>query len=258
MSTDVTQKFFAAKILSNSEVASDIFSMTLHAPEIAGDVKPGQFAMVYLGRGEMLLPRPISFCDANPAEGTVNLVYQVVGKGTKAMAEMPAGENVKILAPIGNGFFLDRITATPAIVGGGIGTPPLLLAAKALAAKGIKPDVFLGFRSNSILVKEFETVARNVYIATEDGSHGHKGYVTELLKNGNNYQEIISCGPAALLQALKTYAASINIPCQVSLEERMGCGVGTCVGCVVKMYGTFVRICAHGPVFDANEVDLNG
>jgi len=245
-------KLLHAQILDNVQIAPDIFSMIVHAPEIAAAACAGQFAMIYLNNGELLLPRPISICDAG--DENLRFVYQVVGKGTEAMAKMQKGENVKILAPLGKGFFTGEDARTSlenvALVGGGIGTPPLLLLAKTLKAQGAKVDVFLGFRTNPILTSEFEAIADNLYMATDDGSVGHKGNIIEVLQMHNaQYDEILACGPRPMLDTLANYAHSKGIPCQLSMEERMACGLGTCVGCVLEVRGTYLKICTEGPVF---------
>lgn len=255
--------FLDAKILSNAPLTPEIFSMTLNAPEIAEAARPGQFVMVYLERGELLLPRPISICDAS--EDTIEIVYQVVGKGTKVLSEFQPGESVKLLGPLGNGFkFADSTgeAARPpsaAIVGGGIGVPPLYYLAKSLKAHGFDTDVFLGFRAEPILIEMFKNVADRLFITTENGSFGHRGYITEVLQaQSTRYDEIYGCGPLQLLRALADFAAQSSIPCQVSMEQRMACGLGTCVGCVVKVGESYVRVCKEGPVFYANEVNFNG
>jgi len=265
------------QIVCNDQIAPDIFSMTVHAPEIAASVLPGQFAMIYLPNGELLLPRPISICDAS-GDG-LRFVYQVVGAGTKVMAKLNAGDMVQILAPLGKGFFTKisgqktcvcivddcgcPVTGgarTPltkvALVGGGIGTPPLLLLAKTLKAQGSQVDVYLGFRDRPILTSDFEAVADNLHIATDNGSVGHHGNVLEVLQQQQiSYDEILACGPRPMLNALAEYAHSRNIPCQISTEERMACGIGTCVGCVLSVRGSYIRICTEGPVFYSDEVN---
>ena len=247
------------QIVTNTEIAPGIYSMTIHMPEAAKNAHPGQFVMVYTGKGELLLPRPISICDADGE--VLRLVYQVVGKGTEAMAQMQHGGYVKILAPLGKGFFLSPEAArTPlksvALVGGGIGTPPLLLLAKKLKAQGAYVDVYLGFRANPILTAEFKAIADNLHIATEDGSVGHKGNILEVLQQKSQpYDEILACGPRPMLGALANYAQSKGILCQVSMEERMACGLGTCVGCVLEISGTYLRICTEGPVFYSDKIN---
>jgi dihydroorotate dehydrogenase electron transfer subunit len=291
-----------AKIITNRDIAPDIFSMTIYAPEVAATAKAGQFAMIYLDSGELLLPRPISICDAGAHHLT--FVYQVVGKGTAAMAKMPAGGAVKLLAPLGKGFFTlpksalhetraqahfnpcESTARSPlqkvALVGGGIGAPPLLLLAKTLKSQGAVVDVYLGFRTNPMLIDEFESVADHLYIATEDGSVGHKGNILEVLRgdceSGSaasrrkcskdsllaerrglgqspiKYDESLSCGPRPMLDALARYAHSQNTPCQLSMEERMACGLGTCVGCVLEVAGAYQKICTEGPVFYSDSI----
>jgi len=249
-----------AQILDNSQIAEGIFSMSIHAPQTAATSRSGQFVMVYLPNGELLLPRPISICDKTDDGKTLRLVYQVVGKGTAVMAKMQAGEYVKILGPLGKGFFTKPGESRTdmkkvALVGGGIGTPPLLLLAKTLKAQNAHVDVYLGFRQHPILVKEFEAVAETTHIATEYGSAGHQGSILDVLQSTQlQYDEILACGPRGMLNAVADYAAAHNTPCQISTEERMACGIGTCVGCALKVNGTNVRICTEGPVFYADEV----
>ena len=237
--------------------------MTLTAPSITEKAKPGQFAMVYLEKGELLLPRPISFCDVNLSRGTLTLVYQVVGSGTKALSRMQPWQMLRLLGPLGNGFLVKgrenvRFSRV-ALVGGGIGIPPLHLLAKVLATRGTYVDAYLGFRNFPILIDRFRHLSDRLFITTEDGSFGHKGNITEILESQHRgYDEILACGPKPMLAAIAEHAKRQNIPCQVCLEERMACGLGACVGCVVKVGDEYVRVCSEGPVFYGDEVDLNG
>jgi len=248
-------KLQQVKILENKQIATDIFSMTVEKDKLWVDIEfnPGQFAMIYLNTGELLLPRPISICDAT--SNTLHFVYQVVGAGTQIMSAVQPGEQIKILAPLGKGFKVDIQGRKIAIVGGGIGTPPLLFLAKALKSQDAEVDAYLGFRKEPILSKEFETTTDRLLIATESGDIGHRGNILEVLQSQSiQYDEIMACGPRPMLDALSKFAASQNIPCQVSMEERMACGIGTCVGCVLQVKGTYLRICTEGPVFYSNEV----
>jgi dihydroorotate dehydrogenase electron transfer subunit len=252
---DIKKNFCGAKILKNDEISCGIFSMILDAPEIAENARAGQFVMVYLNRGEMLLPRPISICSANINTGEIRLVYQTVGAGTNALSKMQSCEEIKLLGALGNGFLIEEKRNRVAIVGGGIGSPPLYFLANELKSRGIKTDIYLGFRSEPILTEDFKCAANKLFIAAENGNIGHRGLITEVLRAENiQYEEIFACGPKPLLRALADYAREKKIPCQVSMEERMACGLGTCVGCVVKVGETYVRICSEGPVFHANEV----
>ncbi|MCL2577118.1 MAG: dihydroorotate dehydrogenase electron transfer subunit [Defluviitaleaceae bacterium] len=246
--------FEHAEIIENKSISREIFSMKIRMGDLK-NARAGQFVMVYLEKGEMLLPRPISICDID--SNTLEIVYQVVGKGTKVMSEMLPGQCLKILGPLGNGFKIETGQRV-ALVGGGIGVPPLFLLAKTLVANGMKVNAYLGFRTAPILAERFQTVAENVFIATEDGSVGHRGFITEILQSSNEkYDEIFACGPLPLLRALAEFSQATEIPCQVCMEERMACGLGTCVGCVVRVGESYVRICTEGPVFSANEVNWN-
>jgi len=249
----------SAKIESHTS-AHGIHRMCLHVPKIAKDAKPGQFVMVYLDNGEHLLPRPISLYDVDKSKGTITLVYAIAGAGTKTMSEWPQGQIIQILGPLGNGFDLENFKAGEyvALVGGGIGAAPLFYLAKELNRMGVLFDVYLGFRQNTPqLIKCFETLAQNIIVGTEDDSGYNKGYVTEFLPEENpTYISILSCGPTPMLKALSAYADAKNIPCQVSVEERMACGLGACKGCVVKTMVGYQLCCLSGPVFDSKEVNF--
>jgi len=246
-------KLLNTTIHSNTEIAPDIYRMVVIPSKGVELPHAGQFAMLYLNDGTMLLPRPISFCDATANCWT--FVYQIVGAGTKLLASY---EKLRILAPLGKGFYTTP-TRSPlkkvALIGGGIGTPPLLLLAKTLKSKGVTVDAYLGFRSHPILTEEFSQIVDNLHIATDDGSHGFKGNILTFFQSQTTtYDEILSCGPRPMLNALAAYAETIKTPCQISTEERMACGLGTCVGCVLEVSGSYVRICTEGPVFYSDEV----
>jgi len=245
-----------AKIENHSH-AHGIYTMSLHAPEIAGGAKPGQFVMVYVDKGEHLLPRPISLHNVDKTKGNISLAYVIAGAGTKVMSRWPVGHTVRVLGPLGNGFDLENLHAGErvALVGGGFGVAPLYYLARELNKMGVWMDVYLGFRKElPQLIKCFETLADNLAIATEDGSGRYNGYVTDLLPQNPAYTSILSCGPAPMLKALSQYANAKGISCQVSVEERMACGIGACKGCVVKTMVGYRLCCLNGPVFDSKEV----
>jgi len=248
-----------ARIEDHYYAHDNIHIISLHAPDIAKRARPGQFVMVYLDKGEHLLPRPISLHDVDKAKGIITLVYAVVGAGTRIISEWPVGHTVRVLGPLGNGFDLDDFQAGDrvALVGGGLGAPPLYYLMWELTKMGVKVDVYLGFRKEMpALTKCFETMADKLTVATEDGSSGYKGYVTDLLPVGPVYKAILSCGPAPMLKTLSQYANEKGIPCQISVEERMACGIGACKGCVVKTMVGYRLCCVEGPVFDSKEVKL--
>ena len=253
------KQYLQATIESQTQIGPDAYSMLLKAPQIAKHAAPGQFAMIYLNKGELLLPRPISLCDVDKLNGTITLVYVAIGAGTKIMRNWQAGQTINIMGPIGNGF-AKNLSAKPqesvAIVAGGMGVPPMLFLLKQLTQKGINVDVFLGFKQKYDLPNLFKPYAANLHVATDDGSMGQKVTVLDLLENNNNtYKYIFSCGPIPMLRALASYAKSRNIPCEVALEERMACGIGACKGCVVKTMVGYMLCCTYGPVFDSQEVN---
>jgi len=249
-----------AKIETNSHAPGNIYIMGLYAPEIAKNAKPGQFVMVYLDKGEHLLPRPISINYVYKAKGLITLVYAVAGAGTKIMSEWPIGHTVRALGPLGNGFDLDDYQKGDrvALVGGGLGVAPLLYLAAELNKQGVQMDVYLGFRKDTpALTSTFETLADNLIVAYEDEETAtHKGYVTNFLPDNPSYKGILSCGPTPMLKTLSQYASANNIPCQVSVEERMACGVGACKGCVVRTMVGYKLCCIEGPIFDSKEVNF--
>lgn len=243
------------------EIEKGIYSMCIQDKEMASHAKPGQFVSLYCKDGSRLLPRPISICEINKEEGILRLVYRVVGKGTEEFSHLHAGASIDVLGPLGNGFTLEGSKAL--LIGGGIGIPPMLELAKALREKEIDVQVVLGYRDVLFLNREFEAYG-NVYVSTEDGSFGTKGNVIDAIKENKLEADVIyACGPTPMLKGVKAYGLEHQITTQLSLEERMACGVGACLGCVCKTKEknplTQVnnkRICKDGPVFYAQEVEL--
>ena len=247
-----------ARVVSNESIAADIFDMIVEAPAIALDAVPGQFVSLYPDNGANLLARPISICEFDRAAGLLRLVYRVVGSGTREFAKKKPGQSIRMLGPLGNGFSLEK-QKDIVLVGGGIGTPPLLGLAKQAKAAGLAVRVFLGFRDKPILLKDFAQTGADVHVATDDGGFGFHGNAAELLnKLAVTCDGLYACGPVPMLRAVAGYCLSKGIACQISLEERMACSVGACVGCVVKTgrNGIFAyrKVCQDGPVFDGAEV----
>ena len=252
-----------AQIVSNVLIAPEVFMMTVEVSEMAEKVLPGQFAMLYIDKGELILPRPISFCDVNQSRGTVQFVYKVVGAGTDALSKLHAWNRISVFGPLGNGFHTKKRNgerfSKVALVGGGIGIPPLHLLAKMLVTNGTYADIYLGFSASPILVERFRHLASRLHVTTENGSFGHTGNIVDFLSTHDmEYEEIFACGPKAMLTTLVKFGKKKGIPCQVSLEERMACGFGACVGCSIRVKNTYVRVCTEGPVFYDDEVDLHG
>ncbi len=247
------------KLTKKCRRTDTIYDFTVSCPEMAKQVKPGQFLHILCG-GDAYLRRPISICDVTDGKD-IRFLFETRGKGTEALATRSVGEYLDILGPLGNGFTLypedkDAIL----LIGGGIGIFPLLNLAKQLQGKA---TVLLGFRNKNavLLADEFEAVSQSVFLATDDGSCGYHGLVTDVMKNimtSNPVSRIYTCGPTPMMRQVVDLAATQQIPVQVSLEERMGCGVGACVTCTCTVAGNRKRVCKDGPVFDGSEVEWNG
>ena len=243
------------RVIENAELASGIYRLVIDGGEIAVFAQPGQFLHIKCGEGN-LLRRPVSVSDAH--SGRVSLVFEVKGSGTAWLSERRSGDALDILGPLGRGFDLGAENII--VAGGGIGVPPLLYAAGKIRGRAAAA---LGFRGMDriILRDEFSARCDAVYITTDDGSFGIAGPVTipleELMRSGG-YGAVLACGPRPMLKAVADLAARYGIPCQVSLEERMGCGVGACLVCAcgIRRDGEdhMERVCKDGPVFDAREV----
>lgn len=240
------------KILQKKQISDDIFDFTVDAGMIAKVAQPGQFAHIYVpGK---TLRRPVSICEIDRAKETLRFVFQIRGEGTAHLAEKSVGDTMDILAPLGSGFSLGDTARKAVFVGGGIGVPPLLEAAKAF---GKNATVITGFRSQNavILTQDFEKNGNRVLVATDDGSFGHHGLVTDCME-GLDFDVVFACGPTPMLKAVCKMAKERGVPCQISLEERMACGVGACLGCAVRLRNEngdiyYGHVCKNGPVFDA-------
>lgn len=247
-----------AEVASQKSIATGIFDMTLKVGELAKEAKAGQFVSVYSNDGSKLLPRPISICGIDKENGCLRIVYRVAGEGTKEFSGYTKGTKVQIMGPLGNGYTLNDKKAI--VIGGGIGIPPMLELAKQLDCE---KSIVLGYRDESFLKEEFESLG-DVYVSSDFGTIGVKGTVLDAIKEYGVEGDIIyACGPTPMLRAIKAYAEENGIEAQISLEERMACGIGACLGCVCKSKEvdehTHVhnkRICKDGPVFDAREVEI--
>lgn len=247
------------------KLAPDVFSLWLEAPDIVENALPGQFVSLYCNDGGRLLPRPVSICEISKEKGLLRLVYRVVGAGTREFSKFCSGDRVEVLGPLGNGYDVEG--ERPLLIGGGIGIPPMLELAKQLSGD---VTVVLGYRDSHLFLKdEFEKYAR-VIIATDDGSVGTKGTVIDaiweqgVIGEGDLRVDVIcSCGPTPMLKGVKDFGLEQHIPVYLSLEERMACGIGACLGCVCRSTETDShskvknkRVCKDGPVFLSTDVEL--
>ena len=236
------------EIKENVKIAKDVFRMTL-----AGDtdgILPGQFVNIKLEG--LYLRRPISVCDV-PENGTLVIIYKVVGHGTEIMSEMKEGE-LDLLTQLGNGYDLTRSGDAPLLVGGGVGVPPLYMLAKKLVEMGKKVSVIIGFNTKDEIFyeNEFKALGASVKVTTVDGSYGIKGFVTNAMDEDFSY--FYSCGPEPMLRALCNATDKSG---ELSFEERMGCGFGACMGCSCKTLTGNKRICKDGPVMRKEEIIWN-
>jgi dihydroorotate dehydrogenase electron transfer subunit len=253
-----------SEILDNRPVAREHFLLSLAAPPIASHALPGQFLMLRPGRtADPLLPRAFSFFAVAPGRGRVDLLYRVVGAGTRVMSALRPGDRVAVWGPLGQPF-----TPIPStrmlLVGGGVGVPPIVFMAarhrQPLPAHGDSAGIeaFIGAATAEFVVGTEELVAASVpvQVATDDGTLGHRGYVTDLLQGalGSSTEEttVYACGPMPMLAAVARICSAAGVACQVALEAPMACGVGACLGCTVpRIEGGYARVCTDGPVFDA-------
>ena len=251
-----------AEITGIRELAPGIWSLWLKS-SMAEEALPGQFVGVYPGDGAHMLMRPISICDVSEDKTQLRLVFRAGGEGTKAISKKAPGEEIELLGVLGNGYDIEAMKGKKVLLlGGGIGIPPMLYLAKSSSAAGINCISILGYAdSKDFLHREFDDVC-HTYTASMDGSIGTKGTVIDAINENMIFADVVcACGPMPMLKVVKQLAKDTGMKAYISLEERMACGVGACLGCVVKTakedHHTHVnntRICTEGPVFDAEDV----
>ncbi len=272
-------------LLSQREISPGIFDLLLET-DLAREAHAGQFVGVYPKGKDKLLPRPISICEVSDDLTALRLVYRVSGEGTKELSTLRAGDGIDILGILGNGYeftkfvehaetksdtqiLLELMDLNIVLLGGGIGIPPMLQTAKELHAHGCKPVIVAGYRNRDLFLAEDLKKYGKLLIATEDGSVGTKGTVLDAVKEDLlNPDIILACGPMPMLKAVARYSESLNKAGKkneafLSLEERMACGVGACLGCVTRTkekdghsHVKNARICTDGPVFRAGDLDI--
>ena len=244
------------RVLERRQLGSRYFSLVLEHGGKMQPVAPGQFVEVLVeGSREVMLRRPISVHDVDEERGTMTLLIQIVGHGTRKLAELQAGDKVNLVYPLGHGFSIPLPTPhaplSTLLVGGGAGIAPLLHLSKVLKASGVDCTILPGGRTAELIPvrKEFEPYGR-LCIATDDGSLGHKGLVVEHPAFAESYDMIYTCGPTPMMKAVARSAAARGIRCEVSLENMMACGVGACLCCVTDTDEGHRCVCKDGPVFD--------
>ena len=244
---------------SNTRLGEGLYQLVLDAPQIAAAAQCGQFVHIACGEGN-LLRRPISICEAG--EGRLRIVFQVKGEGTRWLADRKEGDTLDVLGPLGHGFDTAALGARPVLIGGGLGWPPMLQTGKCAKAAGAAPRAVLGFRNQGavILEEDFRAVCET-FVTTDDGSYARHGFVTDVLKElVADATGVAACGPKPMLKAIAAIAKQAGLPCQVSMEERMGCGIGACLVCACALKAEngetrYGHVCKDGPVFNAEEVE---
>lgn len=265
-----------ATILEHKEVLPNHYMLVLHSPKVAETAKPGQF--VHIKLNETLTPilrRPISLNGIDKNAGTITLLYHVVGEGTKLLTKKHKGVKLDIMGPIGNGFSFPKDVKNVAVIAGGIGVAPVFPLIEELIRLGVKVTLYYGSRSKDNVIKTNHLINQGAHIsvATDDGTLGYNGFVTDLLakdlENGASFDYYYTCGPLPMMKGVAKIMEGHEIPGELSLEERMGCGTGACLACVCKIkvksrleafvndsFFTYKKVCVDGPVFSSEEVYL--
>jgi dihydroorotate dehydrogenase electron transfer subunit len=245
------------RILENKRISDDVFILQLSSDNGIPELLPGQFAQVRVDDSpETFLRRPISFHDVDYENNTFKLLIQIVGKGTERLSKHNKGDLLSLIYPLGNSFSLPGENDKILLTGGGVGVAPLLFMGKYLKSKGYNYDILLGFRNSKriIEIEEYRKIGK-VFLITEDGSEGEKGYITNhsALLSGN-YNKVYCCGPDPMMKAVAAHCRKNNLNCEVSLENLMGCGIGACLCCIVDTIKGNLCSCIDGPVFNTNEL----
>lgn len=257
-----------AKLLKKEELKPGIFKFSVQADDITQIARPGNFIEIRVNNDiEPFLRRPISIYNMDKENGILEFIFQVKGKGTTILSERKEGELIDIVGPLGYGTFKYSNYQNLAIIGGGIGVFPLYELAKNAKKDNKNVNIYLGFRNKDLVVleNEFKQVSNKLIITTDDGSYSEKGFAIDFLKKDiedGKIDCIYACGPLPMLRAIRELAIEKNMPCQISLEERMACGMGVCLGCAVKTAKStkeapeYWHVCKAGPVFQAKDVDI--
>jgi dihydroorotate dehydrogenase electron transfer subunit len=253
----MTKRIDDFKIVENKRITEDLFILELSGSEIFPDFRPGQFVQVRVdGSPGTFLRRPVSVHDVDYEKKTFKLLIQSVGQGTCTLSALVPGDTLNLIYPLGNSFSDPAPGEHVLLVGGGVGVAPLLFLGKRLISIGCKPDWLLGFRNKqrTIDLDEYKRIGE-VFLTTEDGSDGEKGYVTNhSVLAENRYDRICCCGPDPMMKAVSEYCRKNNITCEVSLENLMACGIGICLCCIVCTVKGNLCTCTEGPVFNITDL----
>jgi dihydroorotate dehydrogenase electron transfer subunit len=244
-------------IKENRQINNDFFILELSGNNYLPILKPGQFVQVKVeGSAETFLRRPVSIHDVDYEKNIIKLLIQIAGKGTEKLSKLTTGEVLNIIYPLGNSFSLPVENSKILLIGGGCGVAPLLFLGKYLKSNGYNPDILLGFRNTNRIIEYDEyTAIGTVYLTTEDGSKGEKGFVTDhIVLKEHHYDHICCCGPSSMMKAVAGYCSERGITCEISLENLMACGFGVCLCCVVNTVSGNLCTCIDGPVFNIKDL----
>ncbi|NLM34626.1 MAG: dihydroorotate dehydrogenase electron transfer subunit [Clostridiales bacterium] len=241
-------QYKSAKVVSNEKIVDGIYKMIVET-EIKEAIVPGQFFMLKCWQAEPVLWRPISICEVK--EGALVFLYATVGRGTERLAALKKGDQLQVMGPLGNGFDLNNIQGKVALVAGGIGIAPMVELSKRI--KGAEVDLYAGFRKDVYAVEDIKPYVNKVHISTEDGSVGHKGYVTEIF-DPSAYDLVLCCGPEVMMEKVVKDCLQKGTKIFVSMEKHMACGIGACLVCTCKTKEGNKRTCKEGPVFDGESL----
>ncbi len=248
-----------AKVIANRVVASGVHRLTLFSPKIALQAKPGQFVHVACGfHHDYILRRPFSIHQSG--EDSIDILFQIVGKGTAWLAKLKTNDSVDLLGPLGRGFQVSKSDSKVLMVAGGMGIAPMMFLASYLVSMKVRIYLLIGAANKELFFDymDLKRLARHIVAVTEDGSFGEKGLVTDFFDqvvDQSGARLICACGPKGMLAKVAQLSFERKLRCQVALEELMACGVGACLSCVVKTKSGYKKLCTEGPVLDASEVD---
>ena len=257
-----------AKLVKKEKLLDGLYKFSLESKEIVDIARPGNFIEIRINENlDPFLRRPISIYNIEKEKGIIEIIFQVKGKGTELLSKKQEGDFIDIIGPLGNGVFKLEKYKNIAVIGGGIGIFPLYELTKEAKELNLNIDTYIGFRNKELVIleKEFENKSNNLTITTDDGSYKNKGFAIDYLKEDLKIKKvdcIYTCGPLPMIKAVKALAEENNIECQISLEEKMGCGLGVCLGCAVKTAESskenpqYVHVCKDGPVFESKSVEI--
>lgn len=245
----MSEKYSVEKVHSNEKIEEGMYKLTVQGEF---DAKPGQFYLLRAWDIEPILSRPISVHDVEGDK--ISFLYSVIGRGTEILSSLQAGDELKLTGPLGNGFPVEKLKGKIALVAGGIGIAPMLYLAKQLNKE--TTDLYAGFRKYSKIVDNVDKYVNNLFLSTESGDKGHKGYVTDILKV-EDYDVVVCCGPEIMMSKVIKMCEEKNVTSYVSMENRMACGIGACLVCTCKTKNGRKRTCNEGPVFLGEELIIN-